>query len=68
MTESELRVAKGSEQFSWRLYPGVPKACVLCHRSLRRDDVGQVHTVYTNGKAETGFRCVTCARRVEAVA
>ena len=61
-------MAKSSEAFAFKLYPTVPKTCVLCHRSLRRDDVGQVHTVYTNGKAETGFRCVTCARRVEAVA
>ncbi len=62
-------MAKSSEAFAFKLYPDVPKTCVLCYRSVRRDDVGQVHTVYTNGKAETGFRCVQCARvRVEAVA
>ncbi len=55
-------MSKGSEQFAWKLYEGVPHICALCQRALLVKDVAQVHTVYADGKGETGFRCTTCVR------
>jgi len=49
-------MAQGSEQFTWKRYPGVPRVCAECGRELRVEDVGRVHTSYSNG-ARTRFYC-----------
>jgi len=52
-------MAQGSEQFTWKLYPGVPRVCAECGRELRVEDVARVHTTYSSGRAVTRFYCQT---------
>lgn len=48
----------GSEQLTWKRYPGVPRACASCGRSLRIVDVARVHTaVDASGRATSRFYC-----------
>ena len=52
-------MAQGSEQFTWKLYPGVPRVCAECGRELRVVDVARVHTAitYSSGRVVTRFYC-----------
>ena len=43
-------MAKGSEQFTWLLWP-FGKECSLCGKTLRVQDVGEQRTYYERGKA-----------------
>ena len=53
-------MAKGSEQFAWKLFPGVPRVCWECEEPLRtREDVAEHRTRYPGGKQE--FRCRSCS-------
>ena len=49
-------MAQGSEQFTWKRHPGVPRVCAECGRELRVVDVARVHTTYSSG-ALTRFYC-----------
>lgn len=51
-------MAKGSEQFAWKLYPGIKKECWVCKRPLKVKDVAEIRHVYPSNK--TGFRCNAC--------
>jgi hypothetical protein len=54
-------VAKGSEQFAWKLFEGVPRICWKCGRELKvRADVGEHRTLYPSHK--TQFKCKDCQR------
>jgi len=63
-------VAKGSEQFTWKMYDHPRKICWECKKEpLRVEDVGEERTIYPSHKTE--FRCKDCrnaalARAVEA--
>ncbi len=55
-------MAAGSEKFAWKRYPGVPRVCAACGRTLRVEDVGRVHTTvdYESGVGitRTVFYCL----------
>ena len=63
-------MAKGSEQFSWKLFGNPKRRCWECGREpLRVEDVGEHRRKYPGGKDE--FKCKQCrnaalARAVEA--
>lgn len=51
-------MAKGSEQFTWKKYPGVPRVCDACGRDLLVRDVGRIHSdVAPDGSFVTVFYC-----------
>ncbi len=53
-------MAKGSEHFAWKLFPGQPKRCWQCGKEpLIVDDVGEHRTLYPFRKTE--FLCRDCA-------
>lgn len=52
-------MAKGSEKFSWSLFPGAPRVCAVCEKPLRIVDVWRHETRYVDGKAQpVKFFCV----------
>lgn len=51
-------MSAGSEKFAWKLFPGVPRVCSVCGRSLRVVDVGRHHSsIDKRGIASTFFVC-----------
>lgn len=51
-------MAKGSESFAWKLFPGAARRCHLCGREpLRIKDVAE-HRSYVG--EEVRFTCRTC--------
>jgi hypothetical protein len=51
-------VAKGSEQFAWKQFPGVPHICDFCKRELRVKNVGEIRTYWEGDKPRIIFWCV----------
>ena len=51
-------MAKGSEKFQWNLFPGIPRICRECGKTLLIDDVGEHRTLYPFRKTE--FLCKSC--------
>lgn len=48
-------MAKGSEQFAWKQFPGIPHVCATCGKTLRVVDVSRNHTSWVTD--ETRFYC-----------
>lgn len=51
-------MAKGSEQFAWKLFPGIEHVCDFCRRELRVKDVGEHRTFWSESPVRTVFWCV----------
>jgi len=49
-------MAKGSEQFNWRIWP-FGKTCDVCGRTLRIQDVGEHRTIYEGGRVVRYLWC-----------
>lgn len=45
-------MAKGSESFAWKLWPGAPHECAVCGVELRVKDVRRHETRYVQGKEQ----------------
>lgn len=48
-------MAKGSEQFAFKQFPGVARECAECGARLRVPDVARTHTVWPAGASR--FYC-----------
>lgn len=53
-------MAKGSERFAWKYYPGARRVCCLCGRKLRVADVAIDRINYPSQRRE--FVCTDCQR------
>lgn len=55
-------MAKGSEKFAWKQFPGAVRECWECGKALKVVDVAEVRRVFPSNVSQ--FRCTECMRRI----